>query len=107
MLDVAVKGMVNVLDGALRQRVPELMVMSSSEVYHEPAIACRPTKPSPLSIPDCLNPRYSYAAGKIISEVMALNYGRHFERVTIVRPHNVYGAGHGRRARHPAVRRAA
>ena len=79
----------------MRHRVPELMLMSSSEVYQSPP-ACRPTRPSPLSIPDCLNPRYSYAAGKIISELMAINYGRkHFERVTIVRPHNVYGPDMG------------
>jgi nucleoside-diphosphate-sugar epimerase len=66
VLDVAVKGMVNVLDGALRHRVPELMIMSSSEVYHEPDRV--PTDESvPLTIPDCLNPRYSYAAGKLIS----------------------------------------
>ena len=94
VLDVAVKGMANVLDAALRHRVPELMVMSSSEVYHEPARV--PTDETvPLTIPDCLNPRYSYAAGKMISEVMALNSGRHFERVTIVRPHNVYGPDMG------------
>lgn len=94
VLDVAVKGMANVLDAALRHRVPELMVMSSSEVYHEPPRV--PTDETvPLTIPDCLNPRYSYAAGKMISEVMALNSGRHFERVTIVRPHNVYGPDMG------------
>ena len=35
-------------------------------------------------------------AGKIISEIMALNYGRkHFERVLIFRPHNVYGPDMG------------
>ena len=94
VLDVAVKGMVNVLDSAMRHRVPELMVMSSSEVYHEPAQV--PTDETvALSIPDCMNPRYSYAAGKLISEVMAVNNGRHFRRVTIVRPHNVYGPDMG------------
>jgi nucleoside-diphosphate-sugar epimerase len=94
VLDVAVKGMVHVLDSAMRHHVPELMVMSSSEVYHEPDRV--PTDESvALSIPDCLNPRYSYAAGKLISEVMALNNGRHFRRVTIVRPHNVYGPDMG------------
>jgi nucleoside-diphosphate-sugar epimerase len=69
--------------------------MSSSEVYQQPDRV--PTDETvALSIPDCLNPRYSYAAGKIISEVMAINYGRrHFERVTIVRPHNVYGPDMG------------
>ena len=91
VLDVGVKGMVNVLDACRRHGVPELVLASSSEVYQNP-----PTVPTseivPLSIPDPTNPRYSYAAGKIISEIMALNYGRTgFERVLIFRPHNVYG----------------
>jgi nucleoside-diphosphate-sugar epimerase len=94
VLDVAVKGMVHVLDSAMRHHVPELMVMSSSEVYHEPDRVPTDERVA-LSIPDCLNPRYSYAAGKLISEVMALNNGRHFRRVTIVRPHNVYGPDMG------------
>jgi UDP-glucose 4-epimerase len=95
VLDVAVKGISNVIESAIRHRVPELMVMSSSEVYHQPNRV--PTDETvALSIPDCLNPRYSYAAGKILSEIMAVNYGRrHFSRVTIVRPHNVYGADMG------------
>ena len=95
VLDVALKGIINVIDGGIRHGVPELMLMSSSEVYQEPAIV--PTAESvPLSIPDILNPRYSYAAGKLISEAMAVNYGRHhFRHVTIVRPHNVYGADMG------------
>jgi nucleoside-diphosphate-sugar epimerase len=96
VLDVAMKGMINIIEGSMRQRVPEMLVMSSSEVYQEPAMI--PTDESvALSIPDPLNPRYSYAAGKIMSEIMALNFGRrHFKRVTVVRPHNVYGADMGR-----------
>ena len=95
VLDVAVKGMVNVLDGCRKHDVPELFLMSSSEVYQTPPSV--PTDESaPLSIPDVLNPRYSYAAGKIISEVMAINYGRQrFTRVVTVRPHNVYGSDMG------------
>jgi UDP-glucose 4-epimerase len=95
VLDVAVKGITNVIDGAIRHRVPELMVMSSSEVYHDPQRI--PTDEAvALSIPDVLNARYSYAAGKLISEVMAVNFGRrYFQRVTIVRPHNVYGIDMG------------
>ena len=47
-------------------------------------------------VPDVLNPRYSYGAGKLISEVMAINFGRkYFERVLIFRPHNVYGPDMG------------
>jgi nucleoside-diphosphate-sugar epimerase len=94
VLDVAVKGMVNVLDGCRKWNVPELFLMSSSEVYQTPPVV--PTDESaPLSIPDVMNPRYSYAGGKIISEQMALHCGRHFSRVLIVRPHNVYGADMG------------
>ena len=95
VLDVAVKGISNVIDGAIHHHVPELMLMSSSEVYHEPDRV--PTDETvTLSIPDPLNPRYSYAAGKLLSEVMAVNFGRrYFERVTIVRPHNVYGIDMG------------
>ncbi len=95
VLDVAVKGMTNVLDGCKAHDVPDLFLMSSSEVYQTPPRV--PTdETAPLSIPDPLNPRYSYAAGKIISEIMAINYGRQrFRRVVTVRPHNVYGADMG------------
>lgn len=95
VLDVGVKGMVNVLDACIKHSVPELILASSSEVYQSPPVI--PTDESaPLIIPDVFNPRYSYAAGKMISEVMAINYGRKFfERVLIFRPHNVYGPDMG------------
>jgi nucleoside-diphosphate-sugar epimerase len=95
VLDVGVKGIVNVVDGCLKHGVGELVVASSSEVYHEPPVV--PTDETvPLCIPDPLNPRYSYASGKLISEIIALNYGRtRFERVLVFRPHNVYGPAMG------------
>jgi nucleoside-diphosphate-sugar epimerase len=91
VLDVGVKGIVNVIDACRHHGVGRLVLASSSEVYQSP-----PSVPTdervPLSIPDPHNPRLSYGAGKIISELMAINYGRkHFERVLIFRPHNVYG----------------
>ena len=96
VLDVAVKGMINVIDACREHHVGRLVLASSSEVYQTPPIV--PTDESvPLSVPDVLNPRYSYGGGKIISELMALNFGRkHFERVVIFRPHNVYGPDMGR-----------
>ncbi len=95
VLDVGVKGIVNVIDGCLKNHVPELVLASSSEVYQTPPHV--PTDESaPLVVPDPWNPRYSYGAGKIISEIMALNYGRkHFKRVVIFRPHNVFGPDMG------------
>lgn len=95
VLDVAVRGIVNVLDACQRHKVPEFALASSSEVYQDPPVIPTDEK-APLSIPDPLNPRYCYAAGKIISEIMTLNLGRaQFSRLLIVRPHNVYGPAMG------------
>jgi nucleoside-diphosphate-sugar epimerase len=95
VLDVGVKGIVNVIDGCRRHNVGRLILASSSEVYQSPPQV--PTDESvPLVVPDPLNPRLSYGAGKIISEMMVINYGRkHFERALIFRPHNVYGPDMG------------
>lgn len=95
VLDVGVRGMINVIDACRKQNVGNLILASSSEVYQTPPQI--PTDESaPLSIPDVLNPRYSYGGGKLISELMAINYGRkYFERVLIFRPHNVYGPDMG------------
>ena len=94
-LEVAVKGMMNVLDACVKNRVGELLFLSSSEVYQ--GVEKFPTSEDQcLTVPDPLNPRYSYGGGKLISELMAINYGRQFfKRVLIVRPHNVYGPDMG------------
>ena len=95
VLEVGVKGMMNVIDGCIKENIKELVLASSSEVYQTPQKV--PTDETvQLTIPDPLNPRYSYGGGKIISELMTLNYGRkHFDRVLIFRPHNVYGPDMG------------
>ena len=95
VLEVAVKGMVNVLDACVAHGVGELFVASSSEVYQTPPEV--PTDETvPLSIPDPLNPRYSYGGGKIISELLTINCGRkNLHRAVIFRPHNVYGPDMG------------
>ncbi|MGA8366187.1 MAG: NAD-dependent epimerase/dehydratase family protein [Candidatus Acidiferrales bacterium] len=96
VLEVAVKGMINVLDACVEHSVRELVLASSSEVYQTPPMIPTP-EDVPLSVPDALNPRYSYGGGKIISELMLLNYGRkHLDRAIIFRPHNVYGPDMGR-----------
>jgi nucleoside-diphosphate-sugar epimerase len=95
ILDVAVRGMTNVIDACLRHGVGDLVLASSSEVYQTPTTI--PTdETTPLVVPDVRNPRYSYGGGKIISELMTLNYGRkHFRRAVIFRPHNVFGPDMG------------
>ncbi|MFC1577038.1 NAD-dependent epimerase/dehydratase family protein [Candidatus Omnitrophota bacterium] len=95
VLDIGVKGMVNVIDSCVAQGVGELMLLSSSEVYQTP-----PSVPTgedvPLIVPDPFNARFSYGGGKIISELMAINYGRkYFRKSIVVRPHNIYGPDMG------------
>ncbi len=91
VLDVGVKGMVNIIDSCIQEGVKDLVVASSSEAYQTPPIVPTP-EDVPLSVPDPLNPRYSYGGGKILVELMAFNYGRsYFDRVVVFRPHNVYG----------------
>lgn len=95
VLDVGVRGILNIIDGCVKNNVKNLMVASSSEVYQTPSrIPADETEF--LKIPDVLNPRYSYGGSKIMTELLTLNYGRlHFERAIVFRPHNVYGLSMG------------
>jgi nucleoside-diphosphate-sugar epimerase len=95
VLDVGVRGMINVIDACRRNNVGTLVLASSSEVYQTPTRIPTP-EDVPLVVPDVMNPRYSYGGSKLISEVMAVNYGRKYiERVLIFRPHNVFGPDMG------------
>ena len=93
VLDVALKGIINILEICKENKIEEFFLASSSEVYHQPKIIPTNEK-TELIIPDPINPRYSYAAGKIISEVMLLNTN-FFKRAVIFRPHNIYGPDMG------------
>tara|TARA_A100001015_G_C15040164_1_gene739103 strand:- start:2012 stop:2980 length:969 start_codon:yes stop_codon:yes gene_type:complete len=95
VLEVGVKGMMNILDASLKKNIKELILASSSEVYQTPKLV--PTdETTELIIPDPMNPRYSYGGGKLISELLTINYGRkYFDRTIIFRPHNVYGPDMG------------
>jgi nucleoside-diphosphate-sugar epimerase len=95
VLDVAVRGMLNVLSACEETGCSELLLVSSSEVYQEAPVPTPETVP--LTVPDPLNPRYSYGGGKIISEVMASAWQRTgiLRRLVIARPHNVYGPDAG------------
>lgn len=97
VLDVAVRGMSNVLYACEAMGCGDLLLISSSEVYQVPGQVPTP-ETVPLSVPDPLNPRYSYGGGKIISELMALAWQRTgvLSRAVIARPHNIYGPDGGR-----------
>jgi nucleoside-diphosphate-sugar epimerase len=95
VLEVGARGIINVVDACRRHGTRELLVASSSEVYQTPPQI--PTSESvPLVVPDLMNPRYSYGGAKLFSELYAVHVAcRHLERVTIYRPHNVYGPDMG------------
>ena len=97
VLDVGVRGMLNLLDACERWGVGEMLLVSSSEAYQvAPEVPTPETVP--LTVPDVLNPRYSYGGGKIACELMALAWRRTgvLDRVIIARPHNIIGPDMGR-----------
>lgn len=94
VLDVGVRGMCNVLDVCEELQIKKLLVASSSEVYQTATVVPTP-ETVPLVIPNPYNARYSYAAGKIISEMMAIHNMSRFDHMVIVRPHNIYGPDMG------------
>ena len=96
VLDIAVRGMLSVIDACRANGMRDLVMASSSEVYQTPP-SIPTAEDAPLIVPDVMNPRYSYGGGKLACELMAINYGRTgFDRVTVFRPHNVYGPDMGR-----------
>ena len=95
ILEIAVKGIINVLECCIENNIKELYLASSSEVYQTPKKIPTDEKES-LKIPDIFNPRYSYGGGKILTELMGVHYGKkYFEKLVIFRPHNVYGPDMG------------
>lgn len=95
VLDIAIRGMLNVIDACRAHGIRDMVLASSSEAYQTPPLIPTPEE-VPLVVPDVMNPRYSYGGGKLACELMAINYGRTgFDRMTIFRPHNVYGPDMG------------
>tara|TARA_B100000029_G_scaffold438492_1_gene454403 strand:+ start:826 stop:1770 length:945 start_codon:yes stop_codon:yes gene_type:complete len=95
ILDIAIKGIMNVVEGCIKNNIKELYLASSSEVYQTPNKI--PTDESEsLKIPNIFNPRYSYGGGKILTELFGVHYGKkYFKKLIIFRPHNVYGPDMG------------
>jgi UDP-glucose 4-epimerase len=94
VLGVGVKGALNSLDAAVECEVTNYIVTSSSEVYQEPT-HLPTTEEERIIIPDMHNPRFSYSAGKIINEALAIHYAPEALRTIICRPHNFYGPDMG------------
>ena len=97
VLDVALRGMLNLLQGCERWGVSDLILVSSSEAYQVASVVPTP-ETIPLTVPDPLNPRYSYGGGKIACEILGNAWQRTgvLDRFIIARPHNIYGPDMGR-----------
>lgn len=95
VLEVGVKGIINIIDFCKDKNIKEIFLASSSEVYQTP-----PNFPTDenvrLIIPNPHNPRFSYSSTKIISEILLLN-SNYFKKAVIFRPHNIYGADMGKK----------
>ena len=95
VLDVGVRGILNVVTACRANGVGQLIVASSAEVYQSPD-RVPSDEHEMLKVPDPLEARYSYGGSKLISELIAINYGRSgFDKVQIFRPHNIYGPDMG------------
>lgn len=75
---------------------PKILFASSCENYAGSINKCNVQVPTPEDIPLCIedvfNPRWSYAATKILGEIACLNYSKQYNfDATIVRYHNIYG----------------
>ena len=78
ILDVAIHGLMNIVDGCKYNKIKELYLASSSEVYNVPEKIPTSEDSAILKIPDLYNPRYTYGGGKILTELVGINYGKKF-----------------------------
>ena len=95
VLDVGLKGIINLIDLIPSFDVKKIILASSSEVYQTPETI--PTNENvQCVVPDVKNPRYSYGGTKIINEIMLLHHHNLKDvKKIIFRPHNLYGPNMG------------
>ena len=95
ILDIAVNGLLNILDFCKKKNVKNFFLASSSEVYQN-AFNVPTDEKEMMKIPDIYNPRYSYGGGKIICELYGIYFAKKYLRKFIIfRPHNVFGKDMG------------
>jgi len=91
VLDVNLRGVLNVAEACAAEGVRRLFFSSSSECYGLPEMFPTP-EDEPLRVPDPLNARWSYGGSKIAGELVAVNFARrNGYEFAVARYHNVYG----------------
>lgn len=96
VLEVGVKGHLNILDAIAQTKAVETFIYgSSSEIYQAPNHIPTTEKIGGI-VPDVHNPRYSYGGAKLMGELLTLHYLKvpNVKRI-IFRPHNIYGPAMG------------
>ena len=95
VLEVGIKGALNTLECSIEAGIDTYIMASSSEIYNQPTKV--PTDETERAIiTDIKNPRFSYAGGKLISEILTINYLKNTNiRNLIFRPHNIFGPDMG------------
>ena len=96
-LDTNVNGVLNVLNSCLKNKIKQLIHISTSEVYGTP-------KKVPILETNQLNAQSPYAATKIASDQLALSFNKAYDLpVSIIRPFNTFGPRQSLRAIIPSI----
>lgn len=91
VLKVNVEGTFNFVDWLENSNVKRIFFTSSSEVYGFPKVFPTPESED-LSIPDPMNPRFSYSSSKMLGEIIINNFTKKLGiDFSIGRIHNAYG----------------
>lgn len=95
VLEVGIKGHLNIMEACQESDVERFIFASSSEVYQVPKVLPTPENISCV-VPDVWNPRYSYGGSKILGELLTIHYRPEAPMIrSIFRPHNIYGPAMG------------
>jgi dTDP-glucose 4,6-dehydratase len=78
MFDTVVLGTRQILDFAVKEKIPKVLYLSSGAVYGQQAQGIDFVAEESMSAPDCLNPKNTYAEGKRASEMLCAIYGKQF-----------------------------
>lgn len=96
VLRVGVQGVLNILDWFKDLKRGKILFTSSNEAYASWVNLNGGPIPTPETVPLCIddvtNARWSYGGGKLIGELLFINYARVYKfPMSIVRYHNSYG----------------
>ncbi len=93
-LDANVSGTRNMLELAKKQNCESVLIMSSSEVYGDPAAECIPTPETYWGNTSFTGPRACYDESKRVAETISVIFAQKYGvNVKMARPFNVFGPG--------------